>query len=174
MITLPSSMPPIQFTWHFCHVLFTLRHKCTSCFDTHITSAAFQRNLSIMTQHNKQVLHTYQFSRNETSSPDTVKCQSTTFGVGVLPFCWRCKQCFSWSAWSLQTLLSKYCLWIFELYESSPMSNTMITLLCTDTGCRLEDFLKAMNDRYRWQESQKNQVTFSSKSFLTVTHQNIA
>ena len=31
VVTFPSSMPPMQFIWHFCHVLFTLRHRYISC-----------------------------------------------------------------------------------------------------------------------------------------------
>ena len=29
---LPSSTSPMQFMWHFCCPLLTLRHSCTSCF----------------------------------------------------------------------------------------------------------------------------------------------
>ena len=32
---LPSYAPPMQFMWHICHRLFTLRHSCTFCFKIH-------------------------------------------------------------------------------------------------------------------------------------------
>ena len=32
IVALPSCMPRKQFIWHFCHVLFTLSNRCTSCY----------------------------------------------------------------------------------------------------------------------------------------------
>ena len=34
---------PHQLTWHFRRVLFSLRHRCTPCFDIHVTYAAYQQ-----------------------------------------------------------------------------------------------------------------------------------
>ena len=51
----PSSMPPMHLTWHYhwgtiC-ILFTLGNRCTFCYATHTTNAAYQRDLSVNMQH---------------------------------------------------------------------------------------------------------------------------
>ena len=64
MDTLPSSMPTTQFTWHFAGgicILFTLGNRFISCYTSHATLAACQRDLPVNIQHKKVLVLTVHY-----------------------------------------------------------------------------------------------------------------